>query len=125
MLRALDIHGVEPLTGGARFGSVGAYERVTGVAHGDVDPAHPANRRIVLLDKAARNAAGHVPYSMDFHILRPRDAARGNGRLLYEVNNRGRKLLFATLADGPQGVNDPRIQADLGNAFPLRLGFTL
>ena len=35
--------------------------------------------------------------------LRPADAAKGNGRLLYEVNNRGRIMLFANLCAGAAG----------------------
>ncbi len=32
---------------------------------------------------------------MDFYVLRPADPNRGNHKILYEVTNRGRKLLFA------------------------------
>ncbi len=46
------------------------------------------------------------------------------GRILYEVNNRGRIMLFANLCAGKPG-NQPQSAADLGNALPLRLGFTL
>ena len=51
--------------------------------------------------------------------------AKGNGRILYEVNNRGRKMLFGNIADGPQGVNDPKTMADVGNGFPMRRGYTI
>jgi hypothetical protein len=122
---SFDIHKIEPLAEGAAFGDVGAYERVIGTAHGEIDPDHPGNRAIALLDKAPRNARGRVEYSTDIFILRPKDPARGNGRILYEVNNRGRKMLFANIADGPQGINDPRTATELGNGFPLRRGFTL
>ena len=57
-------------------------------------------------------------------LLQPADAARGNGRLLYEVNNRGRIMLFANLCAGKAG-NQPETAADLGNALPLRRGFSL
>ena len=125
MIVSFDIHKIEPLAEGAAFGDVGAYERVIGTAHGEIDPDHPGNRAIALLDKAPRNARGRVEYSTDIFILRPKDPARGNGRILYEVNNRGRKMLFANIADGPQGINDPRTATELGNGFPLRRGFTL
>jgi hypothetical protein len=125
MLRSLNIQKIEPLAEGAAFGDVGAYERVIGTAQGEVDPDHPANKAIALLDKAPRNARGRVEYSTDIFILRPKEPARGNGRILYEVNNRGRKMLFANIADGPQGINDPRTVAELGNGFPLRRGFIL
>ena len=125
MLLSLAIEKIEPLADGAPFGDVGAYERVIGVARGEVDPDDPANKGIANLDKAPRNARGKVEYSTDVFLLRPKDPARGKGRILYEVNNRGRKMLFANIADGPQGVNDPKTLADLGNAFPLRQGFTV
>lgn len=125
MLISLDEQQVELLAEGAGFGSVGAYERVFATARGEVDPRDPANQGIALIDKAPRNARGRVEYSTDVFILRPKDPARGNGRILYEVNNRGRKMLFWNLADGPQGVNDPRTVADVGNGFPLRLGYTI
>ncbi|WP_422033753.1 alpha/beta hydrolase domain-containing protein [Reyranella sp.] len=125
MLLSLEIEKVEPLADGAAFGEAGAYERVIAVARGEVDPTSPANRGIALIDKAPRNAAGKVEYATSVFILRPKDPTRGNGRILYEVNNRGRKMLFGNIADGPQGVNDPKAVADLGNAFPLRLGYTI
>lgn len=125
MLLSIDIDAVDPLADGAPFGQAGPYERVTGTAHGEVDPDHPANRGIALLAQAPRNPRGRVEYSTGIYLLRPADPARGSGRLLYEVNNRGRKMLFSTLADAPAGVNDPRTLADLGNAFPLTLGHVL
>jgi hypothetical protein len=125
MLVALDIQDVELLAGGASFGSAGAYERVVATARGEIDPRDPANRGIALLDKAPRNARGLVEYSTDVFILRPKDPSRSNGRVLFEVNNRGRKMLFAYLGDAVQVTNDLRTLADLGNGFPLRLGYTV
>ena len=40
------------------------------------------------------------------------------------MNNRGRIMLFANLCAGKPG-NQPQTAADLGNALPLRRGFTL
>ena len=125
MLRSIDIKAVERLADGAAFGATGAYERVVGIATGEVDPADPATKGIALIDKAPLNARGKVEYTTDFFVLRPSDPAKGNGRILYEVNNRGRKMLFGNIADGPQGINDPKTVADVGNGFPLRRGWTL
>ncbi len=125
MLLSLAIERIEPLADGAPFGEVGAYERVIGRAKGEVDPRDPANKGIALIDKAPRNGRGKVEYATDIFILRPKDSRRGNGRILYEMNNRGRKMLFGNIADGPQGVNDPKTAADVGNGFPLRRGYTL
>jgi hypothetical protein len=125
VLLSLDIERIEALADGASFGEVGTYERVIGRAKGEVDPLDPANKGIALIDKAPRNARGKVEYATDIFILRPKDFTHGNRRILYEVNNRGRKMLFGNIADGPQGVNDPRTIADVGNGFPLRRGYTI
>lgn len=117
-------HRREPFAGGATFGASGAYERIEGVVSGALDPAHPANRGIALLDQAPRNADGLVEYSSAYILLRPADPVLGNGRLLYEVNNRGRIMMLANLCAGTAG-NDPRTEADVGNALPFRLGYSL
>src|SRR5215217_2965152 len=125
MLVSFDIEKIELLADGAPFGAVSAYERVIAKAKGEVDPKHPGNKGIALIDKAPLNASGKVEYTTDIFILRPKDPAKGNGRILYEVNNRGRKMLFGNIADGPQGVNDPKTLADVGNGFPMRRGWTI
>lgn len=124
MITAIEISARTPFVGGASFGDIGAYERLDGVAIGEIDPAHPGNVGIVNIDKAPRNARGCVEYRSDICILRPANPERGNGRILYEVNNRGRIMLFANLCGGKAG-NQPQTAADLGNALPLRRGFTL
>ncbi len=124
MIVDVEVKNRASLVGGVGFGDVGAYERIDGVASGVLDPRHPGNARIALLDQAPRSADGLVEYRSDFVLLRPADAAKGNGRLLYEVNNRGRIMLFANLCAGAAG-NRPATAADLGNALPLRLGFSL
>ena len=124
MLTSLEIHSREPLVDGHEFGPSGSYVRLNGTASGTLDPTHPRNRGIALLEKAPRNAQGLVEYRSDFVILTPADPVRGNGRLLYEVNNRGRIMLIANLCAGTAG-NAWKSAADLGNALPLRLGYTL
>src|SRR3954467_4762761 len=124
MITGIEIRSRAPFVGGASFAPVGAYERIDGVASGALDPAHPRNRGIALLDRAPRNARGLVEYRSDFVLLTPADPALGNGRLLYEVNNRGRIMIFANLCAGSTG-NQWKEPKDLGNALPLRLGFSM
>ena len=124
MITGIDITRSEPFVGGAAFGPAGAYTRIDGIASGTLDPAHPGNRCIALLDKAPRNAAGRRMVKPLRYSTSPADPAKGNFRLLYEVNNRGRIMLFANLCAGAAG-NQPKTPADLGNALPLKLGFTL
>src|SRR5258708_2338359 len=85
----IEITKVEPFVAGQPFGNTGAYEKVVGRYHGELDPAQPLNAVIVDLDKAPRNARGMVEYSSDFYILKPVDLAKGNGAIFYEASNRG------------------------------------
>ena len=124
MITSFEVGNTAPFVRGAAFGATGPYVRIDGTAIGEIDPAHAGNAGITLLDKAPRNSHGRVEYRTDVTILRPADPARGNGRLLYEVNNRGRMMLFANLCAGTAG-NQPKTEADLGNALPLKLGFML
>src|SRR5215475_3542240 len=77
-----------PTFEGQEFGSVGRYEKLTGRLFGEVDPAAPENAGIVNLNKAPKNAAGHVEYSTDFYILKPVALERGSHKLFYGVLNR-------------------------------------
>lgn len=99
------------------------YEKIVGIIHFAVDPADPRNRVIADLDKAPVNAAGRVEFSADLYLLRPKDAARSNGIALVDVVNRGRKMVLTGFNRG--GTIDPATDADLGDQFLLRRGFTL
>ena len=114
----------EPFAGGHAFEGAGAYEKVVGRFHGELDPAHPMNRGIVDLDLAPRNARGRVEYVSDFYILRPVDLTRGNGALLYDVNNRGRKYALVQHNSGVP-ADDPSTSEHAGNGFLMRHGFTV
>ena len=82
---------------GRPFGAAGAYEKIVGVLRLGVHPTHPANQAIADLAAAPRSAAGLVECDADFYVLRPRDSARGNRRLLLDVPNRGRKVALGML----------------------------
>ena len=120
----LEIQSRELLADGAVFGDVGTYERIDGVARFAVDPAHPANQAIVDLDKAERGPDGRVHFLADFCILQPTDPSRGNGRLLYEVLNRGRKNVSRHLNRAP-ATADPVREIDPGDGFVMRRGWTV
>jgi hypothetical protein len=120
----IEIVRTEPFAGGESFGTVGAYEKVVGRFHGELDPTQPLDAVIVDLDKAPRNARGRVEYSADFYILRPADLAKGNGALLYDVNNRGNKRALIQFNSAPAS-NDPATAADAGNGFLMRQGFSV
>jgi Alpha/beta hydrolase domain len=89
-------------------------------------PADARNRVIVNLDRAAMNARGMVEYEVDFDLLRPVDAKRGNGKIMYDVTNRGRKFLPVWLMSAaPGGANNPLTSADAGDGLFLRMGYTI
>jgi Alpha/beta hydrolase domain len=118
------VEGAEPFAAGTAFGAAGAYERAWGTAKGELDPADPANQAIVNIGRAPRNARGMVEYETDWFMLRPAERAKGNGKVLYEVNNRGRKFLLNWVMDGRAG-NDPKTVEDAGNALLFRQGWTM
>jgi len=71
---------------------VGSYERIRGRVVYALDPDHEANRGVVDLSFAARNDAGNVEFYADFEIIAPVDRRLAKRTVLYDVNNRGRRL---------------------------------
>ncbi len=120
----IEISRREPFVAGQPFASVGAYERIFGRFYGELDPEHHLNTGIVDLDKAPRNARGKVAYSSDFEILKPVDLGKGNGALLYDVNNRGNKRALIQFNNAP-ATNDPTTPDHAGNGFLMRHGYTV
>lgn len=112
-----------PTFEGVEFGDVGQYEKLVGVAYGEVDPADPLNAGIVNLDRAPRNVQGMVEYDIDVHIFKPIDMKRGNDTIFYTVVNRGNAGL--TFHIGAGGGNDPTTAADAGDGFMLHRGYVL
>ncbi len=109
---------------GKPFGAVGAYEKLAGTMRFAVDPAHERNARVTDIALAPRNAQGRVEFSADFYLLKPVDASRGNRRLLLDCVNRGRKVVLGMLNSAPR-VPDPSTEAEFGNGFLMRQGYTL
>lgn len=109
---------------GMEYGSVGPYERIRGKLFYAVDPDNAANAAIVDLDLAPRGADGMVRFQGDFILLKPVDLSRGNGRLLYDVNNRGNLYMLRHINGGSR-TNDPSSAEDGGNGFLMRQGYSL
>lgn len=109
---------------GARFGKTGAYESISGRLYFAVDPGNQANERITDLNLAPLNENGQVEFWSDFFLLQPVDPAKGNGRLLYDVHNRGNKLALWTFNEGER-TNEPTSMKHAGNGFLFRQGYSL
>ena len=114
----------ETVVAGQPFGLAGPYEKLVGTVEFALDPDRPQNRRVVDLDLAPRNAAGEVEFSADVYILKPVDASRGNGRVLYEVGNRGGKALLRVFQNASSS-SDPTSAEEFGTGALMRQGFTL
>lgn len=122
----LEIMDRGPAFGGASFGKVGPYERITARALVAVDPADRRNAVIADLDRAPRNADGRVEAEADVVILRPTDAARGNGAVLLEVPNRGRPLMPMLFTEAAAVPGQPAMTAEAaGNGFLFQEGYTV
>ena len=119
----IKIDTIEPFADEQAFGEAGSYLRIKGIAKGEIDPAAPENRVIADLDKAPSNAHGMVEYAADLFILRPADLRRANSVLVYDVTNRGRKMILNLLDDasGNADTNDPKTAQDVGLGFNDKL----
>jgi hypothetical protein len=113
-----------PILAGKTFGRSGAYERIIGKAHFAVDPMAAANRDVVNIKLAPRNAKGQVEFYADFVIFAPVNPDTSNGTIFFEVSNRGRKGLLHAFSLA-QGSNDPRTDAEFGDGLLFEQGFTL
>lgn len=121
----VEIESTKPWLGGRSLGKVGAYEKLQGRVYFEIDPESAANQRIADIALAPRNAKGHVEFSSDFVVVRPRDAAKARHSVLLEIPNRG-----LTQAEGaffsPASSFDLMSLDDtsLRDAFLFEQGFT-
>lgn len=118
------IAGRSVVANGQPFGSVGPYEKLTGTIEFALDPANPRNKRIVDLEAAARGSDGRVHFSADLYVLQPVDPSKGNGTLLFEIANRGRKGILPRF-NRSGGSQDPMAPADFGDGFLMKDGYTV
>jgi len=104
-----------PAFDGQSFGSAGAYEKIKGIATGEIDPKDPRNALITDIELAPKNANGRVEYRTNFTIVKPVDMSRAPGVMLYNVVNRGRH-------GGPAEFH---AGGDPGDGFLYKLGHVL
>jgi hypothetical protein len=129
-LVGLEIAKRGPYADGQAFGAAcpdaggGAYERIDGIARFAVDPTHEANQAIVDLDKAARDVTGRVNFLADFCILQPVDPARANRRFLFDILNRGLKVIPRAFNMAPAAAVATE-KIDPGDGFLMRHGWTV
>jgi hypothetical protein len=113
-----------PFAGGKAFGDVGPYDEITAIASFAIDPKDQRNRAIVDLDLAPKNADGKVEFAADVVILVPKNIAKSNGAIFYDVNNRGNKLALG-MFNRPPGGPAPSKDNPAGDGFLMRKGYTV
>ena len=123
----LDVEKREVVAEGRAFGAAGPYEKLTGRAWFEADPADVRNARVTDIGNATLNNAGRVAFSAEMVILKPVDMTKAAGTLFFEVNNRGRKIAFGRLHDTSSlaNMNDPMSSDDFGNGFLLTRGYVV
>jgi hypothetical protein len=109
---------------GKSFGLAGAYEKLVGKVEFALDPSSALNSAIIDLALSPRNQRGEVEFTADFYLLKPIDPARGNGRLFYEVGNRGGKGMLHTFQKA-MGSGDPTTAAEFGDRYLMAQGYSL
>ena len=112
----ITIASTTPLFGGASLGAAGAYEQIRGTVKGELDPFSRHNEEITDIGLAPRNARGMVEYTATFTIHKPVDMSRASGVMVYEVVNRGNKILPGFFTVGASPANPQ------GDAFLYRTG---
>ncbi|WP_428098912.1 alpha/beta hydrolase domain-containing protein [Candidatus Rariloculus sp.] len=120
----IDVTSRGEIAEGQRYGVAGAYEKVAGTMHFAIDPDTDVNRIVRDIAHAPRTGTGAVEFSTDFFLIKPSDAERGNGTLLFDVANRGRKLMLSRF-NHADGSLDPESTADFGDGFLQRHGFSV
>ena len=94
------------------FGEVGQYEKIKGMASGEIDPKDRRNALITDIQFAPRNARGHVEYRANFTLVKPVDMGKSSGVLFYNIVNRGNH----------QGTSILHVAGDPGDGFLYKLG---
>ena len=117
----LVVEQITPYADGRTFAEAGAFERLEGTVYMEVDPKDPRNAVVVNLERAPRNADGRVEFNAPFVIIKPIEMTRGNGKLLYGINNRGNgiEIPFQTFPSLTPGE-----APDTGDGLIFRLGYT-
>jgi hypothetical protein len=103
--------------GSTSFGTAGTYQQLACTANGAVDPNDPLNA-IIQDIKLAPKVSGLVQYSMDVTILMPTDLSKSNHVMLFDVPNRGNRVL-------PGGFNIGGSTTSAGDGFLHSQGFII
>ena len=94
----LRIESSEPFADGASFGDTGPYQRITGVAIGELDPKDPRNSGIALLGEAPRNPLGRFYWNFEY---KPEDHDEEEKTFLGHTGNFNGEDIMGIIVDQP------------------------
>lgn len=120
----LEIESITDFAGGESFGDVGPYQFMEGSVQFAVDPSSPRNDVVTDIELAPKDSDGAVRFSSDFAVLCPKDPDRANGRMLFDVLNRGNKTVMSHFNGAPRPT-DPMAPLNSGNGFLMAEGYTI
>ena len=63
---------------GQTFGTAGQFEKIKGIASGEIDPNDRRNALITDIQLAPRNSRGRVEYRTNFTIVKPVDMTKSS-----------------------------------------------
>ena len=124
---SLEINEDRLIANGKKFGKTGQYREIIGIAKFSLDPNEDYNKKITDIEKIPLNEQGLIEYSSDFHIMIPNDISKSNKKIIYDVNNRGTKVMLSSFNSGSRGAMVAGVAPDddLGNGFLMQQGYTL
>jgi hypothetical protein len=124
----VEIATIKPWLGGRSMGKAGAYEKLQGRIYFELDPESSTGRRVTDIALAPRNARGHVEFSSDFVLVRPRDKTRARHSALLEIPNRGLTQANGSFFTTARGAPFDLMNLDsaaLSDAFLFEQGFAV
>jgi hypothetical protein len=101
-----------PVFNNQSFGTTGQFEKIKGIASGELDPKDRRNSLITDIQFAPKNARGRVEYRTNFTLVKPVDMSKSSGVLFYNIVNRG----------GHGGPAEFHVGGDPGDGFLYKLG---
>jgi hypothetical protein len=115
---------------GRSYGLAGPYEQFIGTIYFENDPNDPANQVVTDIEFAPTNAAGRVEHSANFTLIKPVDAHRGNGTVVFGTSNRGSRRLLTFFNHAHEEGEEwdaqiPTTEENYGDGFLMEKGFTL
>ena len=126
-IKSIEIREDNLLENGKSFGDIGQYREIKGIAKFILDPNDEYNKKITDIENISTNNHGLVEFSSDIHIMLPLDSSKSNKKIIYDVNNRGNKVMLSQFNSASRGVMVAGVapEDDIGNEFLMLEGYTL